>query len=486
MEPTTPEQPSLRELAGTLFIYKWTIVITTLVCFGGAVIVSLVQPEVFEASVQMLAQDQSPGLRGTSNYAADTEARTKHNLTKLREVMLSRSVLLAALERSGQLKGSAGGNDADPVAAASIESQAGKLRKAVRIEAPKGMDFGASPIFFVRVRNEDRQVALTLLTELLNAFRERHERLSAEQANHLLHETTLQLEKSRDQLATTERLYQQFIESLQGGLAEMTSLGGSSSSDSELRRGLISINEQIVPAESALQAQQNLLEQIRKARDTAGEPLVLPGVYVRDYPGLEAAARELATVRLKMSSVAARLTPQAPEYQMTVEQLRNTETAYVEEIDRALEGIEREVAIKAATCEFLRAKQQDFLRRLALLVDKHVEFEGMKEQLRQRRLIVEGAERRRSDAAHAVLTAAQEVLYSAVDAPRASLNPVSPRRTLNVVLGTLLGLVNGIGLAFLARHYSQTVRSESDLTELVERLPIVSVPRVRVPFQRAS
>ena len=486
MDSTTTQPTSLREVAGTLFIYKWTIVLATLVSGGTALVVSLVQPEVYEASVQMLAQDQSPGLRGTSNYASDSAVRVKLILTNLREVLLSRPVLLTTLERAGLVDGGAAGDELDPAQTAAVDSRIEKLRKAVRIDAPKGSDYGATPNFFLRVRDKEPQVAHRLLTTLLEAFRERHEQLSAEQANHLLRETNLQLEKSREQLVAIEQQYQTFVEGLQGGLPELTSLSGSPGADSELRKALVSVNDALVPAEAALKAQQSFLEQMKQAHVQIGDPLVVPGAFIREYPGLEAAARELATVRLQMDSVAARQKPQHPNYQESLERLRLSEATYVEEIDRSIEGVSRDAAIKSASVEFLRQKREGYLRQLAQLADKYVEFEGLKEQLRQRRLIVESSEKRRSDAAHEVLTAAQEVLFSAVDSPRTSAHPVSPNRTTNIALGTLAGLLAGIGLAFLARHYSQTVRSDADLAGLVDRLPIVSVPRVRVPFVRAG
>ena len=104
----------------------------------------------------------------------------------------------------------------------------------------------------------------------------------------------------------------------------------------------------------------------------------------------------------------------------------------------------------------------------------------------QRRENLAEAEKRRSDAFHAQLTAAQDVLVSTVDPPRADPNPVSPRRFLSTAVGTFLGLLIGLGLAFLAQQYTHTVRSESDLTGLGEDLPIVSVPRVGVPIKKVG
>jgi non-specific protein-tyrosine kinase len=59
--------------------------------------------------------------------------------------------------------------------------------------------------------------------------------------------------------------------------------------------------------------------------------------------------------------------------------------------------------------------------------------------------------------------------------------PSKPRMTLNIALGTLVGLVGGIGLAFLFENLDATLHSTDDLDK-VTRVPILgSIPRFRVP-----
>ena len=61
------------------------------------------------------------------------------------------------------------------------------------------------------------------------------------------------------------------------------------------------------------------------------------------------------------------------------------------------------------------------------------------------------------------------------------------RQDFNMILAatlTLLGLLIGVGLGFLAREYSHTVRSEADLVGLADELVIVSVPKVRSPLKK--
>src|SRR5262245_6194165 len=214
MESQQTPPVSLRELASTLFIYKGTILPFTLVFCVGAAVVSLFQPEIFESSVQIWAQDQSPGLRGSSSYPNDSAARLKAALTNVREVIYSRRVLESALEQCGMLESESTRNG--PPQQAECDRLVNWLSKSIRLEAPKGSDFGSSQIFFLRLRDRNATRAPQLLAAVLDSFRERYEQLSAEQAEHLLKETTNQLSESREQLKAATEKFDDCVRTLEG------------------------------------------------------------------------------------------------------------------------------------------------------------------------------------------------------------------------------------------------------------------------------
>lgn len=59
--------------------------------------------------------------------------------------------------------------------------------------------------------------------------------------------------------------------------------------------------------------------------------------------------------------------------------------------------------------------------------------------------------------------------------------PSQPRKTLNIALGALVGLVGGIGLAFLFENLDSTIHSTDDLERLA-RIPLLaSIPSIAVP-----
>jgi uncharacterized protein involved in exopolysaccharide biosynthesis len=334
------------------------------------------------------------------------------------------------------------------------------------------------------VRDESPDRAGRLLDALLGAFQARYGELSAQQAQDLLAETTRLVEKSREDLKAAEHRFDSFVANLKGGLSELNALGGAPGGDSELRRGLTTINDRLVAARADLKVQLAFFEQLQSMRPESGDTIIVPSQLVRDYPGLQESTRELTVARSQMRDVSARSHSVLPEYQAAADRLQLIEQAYRGEVNHAMLAMEREITAKSQAVTFLSQQGEDYARRLAELSNKYVEFDGLREELRQRRLIVDDAERRRSDAAHARLTAAKEVLFSIIDGPRTSTKPVSPQRSLNVAVGLVLGLITGVGLALLLRQYSHTVRSEIDLAAVDDQLVVVSIPKIRRPLER--
>jgi tyrosine-protein kinase Etk/Wzc len=71
----------------------------------------------------------------------------------------------------------------------------------------------------------------------------------------------------------------------------------------------------------------------------------------------------------------------------------------------------------------------------------------------------------------------QSPLIKVVEPATVGQDPVRPRRGLNLVLGLLVGLVSGIGLALLMEYLRRCIRTPKDVAEQLH-LPVLGmIPR---------
>jgi uncharacterized protein involved in exopolysaccharide biosynthesis len=66
---------------------------------------------------------------------------------------------------------------------------------------------------------------------------------------------------------------------------------------------------------------------------------------------------------------------------------------------------------------------------------------------------------------------------SIIQPPTLSLVPIKPRKTLNLMLGLLLGLTGGLGLAFFREYFDSTIKDTEDVEEKLGLSVLASISR---------
>jgi polysaccharide chain length determinant protein (PEP-CTERM system associated) len=214
----------------------------------------------------------------------------------------------------------------------------------------------------------------------------------------------------------------------------------------------------------------------------AGDPLI-----ARAQEELTNARMELAQLESGQSVAGRRLTElkariEALEKQILEEITASAQSARSTAVDATMqmqlaEYMSRDVILAAQEKALLRlmAVQEEDINRLP---EREINLIRLERNRRINDELFAALTKARNEAQ--IEAASQIANIDVVDPAATPLDPVRPNKKLNLIIGFLVSLILGVGLAFLVDHLDHTVKSEEEVRKLL-RVPVLGlIPRLEV------
>ncbi len=285
---------------------------------------------------------------------------------------------------------------------------------------------------------------------------------------------TKQVSRLQAEIAALERQLQDYSRK-----AEILALSDGTQDISE--RALADLNQQLVQARGRLALAEARLEALRRTppdglQEVLNSPLVVK---------LKA---DQAEVERRFSQMAERFKADWPALQQLREELdqarRRLETE-TETIARRVRGVaESEVARARAEVARLERQvegQKQEVQRVNLAAIEHGKLQA---EIASRRKVLEDLVARQSQTETSEQlrdTATSNIRI--VDPAEVPKEPASPKKKLNVLLATILGLTTGVGFAFLFDYLDNTVRTEQDIARHAPGLALLGHVPLHEPLR---
>ena len=392
MQTVHGQKRSPHELVGAVFESRRTILAVTVLFTVVAAGVAFATPRLWQSSVTIWLRDQTAALGSDNDPGSLDPDRLKTLSVNLREVIHSRPVLDATLQRLGD-KGLNGLGETDPDREPSGNSDAtlARLRKAIRLEVPSGSDFGSSEMFYLRVRARAPERATALAETLLAVARDRLRQLGLMRAKDLIQKTEQQVVISQRELEKSQRKLDEFVREMGTNLLDLQAIGGAPTGDSDLRRSLNRVRDLLTPELAELSQRQALLEEVRRleaklagsvraatsgvkiapragsARTSApsvrsnvgdrnlpieasrvpieiglGEhALAIPASFVEAHPALDQTRRALLELQLELARASAEWTPEHPRWKVLQAKVENVAAEFRRQWTEARMALEK-------------------------------------------------------------------------------------------------------------------------------------------------
>ena len=283
------------------------------------------------------------------------------------------------------------------------------------------------------------------------------------------------LNELRAKLKTSEKALQEYREKEKlveiGDVTTLTSM-----QLQQLNQQLMLINQEKSREEAALQ-------QIAALSGTSIEKLSSTPAVLSD--SVVASLKNAATnAQRKVSSLEKRYGPMHPKLIQAKADLREAQAAVEKRVNSVVVGVEREYNVTKSREQAIKDAIWQARSSMQKLNRKNFALQALVREVNSNRQLYERFVSRLKETNEA--SGFSKPVASISDPASPAFNPIRPKKSLTIVIASILGASLGVLLAFLFEHLDNTLKKESDLVERLN-LPLLGLlPHIKLKKNESS
>jgi uncharacterized protein involved in exopolysaccharide biosynthesis len=419
-----------------------------------ATVYALVRPPTWEASQALIVRNEAAhSEQGPGKFKHSDQMKTLQET--ILELVKSRQVLADALRKVGPPAGRKQDGEAWPTAREIV-----KARKTVELSPPNGAEFGKTEVFYLNVKDHDRDRAVALTTAIFDGLRARFQQLLDDRAASMIRELEKAVDLAGADLDESTGKLGELERSVGSDLAELRILHQSPAGNSDLRQKVVELDNELREARTDRRAKAELLSLLRSGRSDPSRPPALPNRLLESHASLRQLIDGLSEARLVTCDMLGKMSPEHP----LVQAAKAAEGEIVRKVnvewDRTMQIAETELRLADQRVESLEGQLADLRARFDRLAGLRADYANLVAQTQSRTSLLETAERTLADARASQAAARAASLIDSIDQPDAGIYPVSMRRSMIILLGLVGGLLFGAGVLFLTVQPPQPAEAQ--------------------------
>ncbi len=444
MPPSSRLDPPLGDWLLTLWHHRRRLLLTAAGIAFLAAAYAAFAPRTWEASQAILIRNDASGrVEAPGKFRLDDEMKTTQET--LLEVASSRSLLRSVLTRVGPPA------DAMPATSSPWPSEIdiAEFRDAVSITPPKGAEFGKTEVFYLKVKDRDRQRALLLVAGVYDELQQALGRLRANVARSTLAELEKTVALAESQLGeATERLAA--LEQQVGpDLIALRMLHQSPTGESDLYRTLTNSADELRQVRGAESQSATMLELLAAAKEDPLRLLSAPRELLDAHPALARLSEGLNQAQLRTAGLASKFTESHPLLIAARNEEESIRQDIFKEVEAAREGVVAGAKLAEGRRQTLDNQVAELRTRLDRLTSVRATYSNVAQEVDHRRTLLEEAQRNLAQVRATQVAAATSEQLSPLDDPDGGTRPLGPSRASILLLGLAGGLAAGVGVVLL-------------------------------------
>ena len=396
----------------------------------------------WEASQPITVRNQV-AASGTSPGEFALEDEMKATQETVLEIARSRPVLAATLSDVGPPQ-KWHGRGAWP-----SEDDVDDLQDVLKVAPPKGAEFGKTEIFYVRLRDRDRNRAVELVDRLCQHLERSFGDLRDSRASSMTAELREVVAMSRAELDQSQQKLADIEREVGSNLVELRMLEQSPAGVSELNRELTEAENELRQARARQSVNRGILQLVRDAQHDPQILVSAPNTLFETQPNLKRLADGLVDVQLKTSTLLGVMAERHPQVVSSRRAEDMVRQKIFSELSLALHAIEAENQLTDSRVDYLEEQLADKRRRMSEVASLRVSYGSLNADVAHRRSVLENAERQLAEVSASQAVARKYSLIDRIGVPDTGSHPVGPGRMTIAATGVVAGLFAGLGILIL-------------------------------------
>lgn len=429
--------------------------IPAVVCAVVAGAYSLVAPREWKATQALIVRPEAASVseERLGKFADLSEMKTLQET--ILELAKSQSVVQATLREVGPPSGNASATDWF------TNYDVQDLRDDIDMRPPGGAEFGKTEVFYLTVRNSNRDRAGLLVGALCRQLQHRMQELRDQSAQGMIKELERTVAMADGDLSAQIERLSAFEAKVGADLTELRSLNADSASQSGVSQELQTIETERRANEANLHENQRLFKLLVAAKNDPQQILATPNSLLVSQPAVSQLKNALLAAQVHTASLLGSRQEAHPYVIAAREAEAHIRSQLNNEVAIAIRGLQVEIDLAADREKSLAAKYDAARNRISRLAENRAEYANLVASVQNHTRLVETARKNLADARARQAGARSASVISRIDGVEAGIWPIGPARKTITAAGGVGGLLLGLGCVFLFANPSAGGNAQS-------------------------